>query len=172
LSGTFSSQDVACRIPGFDIFIQEVIYEIIHQTPVRTVRAVDLGHLRKLQLGDRERVKIPEKPVERNVVTIVGVKSSGTNKLNRLEWEIDLSETKDRKPEYSAQEQRESAASDSLMLRLSDSFVKNWIPFLITTADYEEGFTMSRLWHFGPVPVISIPQGYWGLLPGEQNASS
>jgi hypothetical protein len=46
------------------------------------------------------------------------------------------------------------------------------IPFLITTADFEEGFAMSRLWDFSPVPVISIPQGYWGLLPGEQNASS
>ena len=49
-------------------------------------------------------VKIPEKPVERKVATIVGVKTSGNDTLYRLEWEIDLSETRDRQPEYSAQE--------------------------------------------------------------------
>ena len=62
MSGTFSSQGDAVCILGFDIFVQEVIYKIIHP-----------------------------------IASWVGR-----------------------------------------------------IPFLITTADFEEGFTMSRLWDFGP----------------------
>ena len=103
LSGTFSPQGDAVCILGFDIFVQEVIYKIIHPTPF-WVDSRGVSGMRRFHLGDRVWVKIPEKPVERKVATIVGVKTSGNDTLYRLEWEIDLSETRDRQPEYSAQE--------------------------------------------------------------------
>ncbi|HZY46434.1 MAG TPA: hypothetical protein VFE96_01440 [Candidatus Bathyarchaeia archaeon] len=49
-------------------------------------------------------MKIPEKPVERKVATIRAVKNAGKHTLYGLEWEIDLSETTDKDPTYTAQE--------------------------------------------------------------------
>jgi len=60
--------------------------------------------LRRFQLGDRVWMKIPEKPAEPKVATIVGVRTSGKDTRYSLEREIDLSETSDKQPEHSAQE--------------------------------------------------------------------
>jgi hypothetical protein len=60
--------------------------------------------MKRFNLGDRVWVKIPEKPVERKVATIRAVKNAGKHTLYGLEWEIDLSETTDKDPTYTAQE--------------------------------------------------------------------